>query len=132
MPKVGVAVIIIKNGKVLMHKRKNSHGDGTWSLPGGHLEFNESLEECAQRETFEETGMKIKNIRFADITNDIFEKEKKHYITIFMIADRESGEPIVKEPKKCECWEWHDWNNLPKPLFLPIENLLKKGFHPLK
>src|SRR3989339_718967 len=67
MPKVGVAVIIIKNGKVLMHKRKNSHGDGTWSLPGGHLEFNESLEECAQRETFEETGMKIKKALYHHI-----------------------------------------------------------------
>jgi 8-oxo-dGTP diphosphatase len=41
-PKVGVGVIIKKDGKVLMGKRKNAHGDGTWSFTGGHLEFGEA------------------------------------------------------------------------------------------
>ncbi len=131
-PKVGVAVIISKDNKILMHKRKSSHGDGTWSLPGGHLEFNESLEDCACRETFEEAGIKIKNLQFAQITNDIFKKENKHYITVFMTADYDSGEPTIMEPEKCDCWEWHEWDSMPRPLFLPIKNLLAKGYHPFK
>ena len=132
-PKVGVAVIVInKENKILFHKRKNAHGDGTWSLPGGHLEFNEELEECAKRETFEESGISIKNVRFSAITNDIMASENKHYITIFMIAEHESGHPIIKEPEKCDGWVWLSWDNLPKPLFLPIENLLKQGYNPFK
>jgi len=41
-PKVGVGVIIVKNNKILFGKRKNAHGEGSWSFPGGHLEFKES------------------------------------------------------------------------------------------
>ena len=84
-PKVGIGVFVFKDGKILLGKRRNAHGEGSWSLPGGHLEFNEELEDCAQREVMEEAGIKIKNIRLSTITNDKFEKEGKHYITIFMV-----------------------------------------------
>ena len=81
-PSVGVAVIVIKNGKVLLGKRKGSHGSGSWAFPGGHLEMNESIEACARREVFEETGISIHNIRYAAFTNDIFKEEQKHYESI--------------------------------------------------
>lgn len=130
-PKVGVGVIVIKDGKILLGKRKNAHGEGTWSFPGGHLEFNESWEDCASRETMEETGIAIKNIRFGTATNDIFQTEEKHYVTIFMLSDYDSGEVKVMEPEKCEKWEWFLWSQLPQPLFVPIHNLLKKSFNPI-
>ncbi len=129
-PGVGIGVCVIKDGKVLLGKRKSSHGEGDWSFPGGHLEFRESWEECASRETFEETGIKIKNLRFGAVTNDIFEKENKHYITIFIVADHDSGEVKVMEPDKCEKWEWFEWGNLPQPIFLPTRNLIKQNFSP--
>ena len=130
-PKVGVGVIVIKDGKILLGKRKNAHGEGSWNFPGGHLEFNESWEDCALRETMEETGIAIKNIRFGTVTNDIFQAEEKHYITIFMLADYDSGEVKVMEPTKCEKWEWFLWRQLPQPLFVPIQNLLKEGYDPV-
>ena len=129
-PGVGIGVCVIKDGKVLLGKRKSSHGEGDWSFPGGHLEFRESWEECASRETFEETGLRIKNLRFGAVTNDIFEKENKHYITIFIVADHDSGEVKVMEPDKCEKWEWFEWGNLPQPIFLPTRNLIKQNFSP--
>ncbi len=128
-PFVGVAVIIKKNEKVLLGKRKNAHGAGTWALPGGHLEFNETIENCAEREVYEETGLYIKNIRYGAYTNDIFTEEQKHYITLFVTAEYSHGDCKVKEPHKCEQWEWFPWNDLPKPRFLPLENLLKQGFN---
>ena len=131
-PKVGVGVVVIKDGKVLLGKRKNAHGDGSWSFPGGHLEFNESWEECAIRETNEETGISIKDIRFGTVTNDIFQDENKHYITIIMIADFNNGSVEIMEPEKCEKWDWFHWDKLPTPLFIPIQNLQKEGFNPLK
>jgi len=131
-PKVGVGVCIMKDRKILFGKRKNAHGEGCWCFPGGHLELNESWEECAIRETMEETGIKIKNLRFATATNDIFEKEGKHYITIFIVADYDSGKVKVLEPDKCEKWDWFEWNEetLPRPLFVPQQNLLKQNFNP--
>ena len=127
-PYVGVAAIVIKDGKVLLGKRKNSHGSGTWQFPGGHLEFNETIENCAQREVLEETGIKIKNIKLGPYTNDIFKQEQKHYITLFVISEYESGELELREPQKCEKWEWFEWTQLPQPSFLPIINLLKQNF----
>ena len=131
-PRVGVGIIVIKNNRVLLSKRKGSHGEGTWNFPGGHLEFNESVFDCAEREVMEETGIKIKNFRQGPYTNDIFKKENKHYITVFVIADYKSGEPKVLEPDKCEQWGWFEWKNLPEPLFLPIKNLMKQNFSPIK
>jgi 8-oxo-dGTP diphosphatase len=130
-PGVGLGVAIIRDGKVLFGKRKNSHGEGSWCFPGGHLEFGESWEECARRETLEETGLEIKNIRFATATNDFFEKEDKHYITILMIADWFEGEAQLLEPEKCEKWGWFEWDKQPEPLFVPQKNLNKQNFNPL-
>lgn len=127
-PYIGVAIIVIKNGKVLLGKRKNSHGSGTWHFPGGHLEFNESIEACARREVFEETGLRIKNIRLGPYTNDMFAKEQKHYITLFAVAEYDSGVLELKEPEKCEIWDWFEWARLPEPSFLSIQNLLKLNF----
>ncbi|HEX2977662.1 MAG TPA: NUDIX hydrolase [Candidatus Babeliales bacterium] len=121
--RVGVGVLIFHNGKLLLGKRKNAHGSGTWSPPGGHLEFGETPFECAQREVLEETGLVIKEITAGPYTNDFFELEQKHYITLFMIGNYEGGEPKVLEPHKCEMWDWFDINELPKPLFLPMVNL---------
>lgn len=129
-PKIGVGVIIKKDGKVLTGKRKNAHGNGGWSFPGGHLEMWESVEDCAKREVLEETGLVIENLKKVAFTNDMFPEEEKHYITLFVTADYKSGEVELKEPEKCDGWKWVEWNNLPEPLFLPIINLLKEGFNP--
>lgn len=132
-PKVGVGTIILNNGKVLLGKRKGSHGEGDWCFPGGHLEGGESFYDCARRETLEETGLEIKvieEIPFA--TNDIFEKEDKHYVTVFVRANYIGGEPKIMEPEKCEEWRWFDWSNLPENLFVPIQNLIKQKYNPFR
>ena len=125
-PKVGVGVLIIKDSKMLLGKRKSAHGQGAWATPGGHLEFGETLEECAKRELLEETGLIAESIKKLWFTNDIYLQEGKHYITIFMIVDKFSGELKNLEPDKCEGWQWFDLNNLPSPLFLSLENLINK------
>ncbi|PIN68942.1 DNA mismatch repair protein MutT [Candidatus Woesearchaeota archaeon CG11_big_fil_rev_8_21_14_0_20_43_8] len=131
-PKIGVGVFVVKGGKILLGKRMNAHGDGTWSLPGGHLEMNEEPEDCARREVMEEAGIKIKNLSRLTFTNDIFEKEKKHYVTLFLRSDLDSGVPAVMEPDKCERWDWFTWDDLPRPLFMPLKNLKKECFDPFK
>lgn len=130
-PAVGVAAIVIKNGKVLLGKRTGAHGSGSWAFPGGHLEFNESIEACAQREVFEETGLSVKNPRFAAMTNDLFYQSDQHYVTLFVVCDYETGIPRIKEPDKCEKWGWYFWNDFPEPLFLSLKNLVGQGFTPV-
>ncbi len=117
--KVGIGVMIFKEGKVLMGKRKGKHGAGEYAWPGGHLEYMESIVDCAEREVFEECGIKIKNIRFLRLLN--MKKYDKHYLDIAMVCDWESGEPELKEPEKCEGWNWYDLDNLPSPMFEPLK-----------
>lgn len=125
-PKVGIATIVIKDGKLLMGKRKGSHGSGTWSVPGGHLEFNETWEECSKRECFEETGVEIQNPAFYWATNDIMKEEGKHYVTIYMRAEYKKGQERITEPEKFLEVGWFDLNNLPGPRFVPLNNLLRE------
>ncbi len=116
-PKVGVGVMILKEGKVLMTKRKGSHGSGEYSFPGGHLEYMESFEDCAIRETKEECGLRIKNIRFLYVTN-VKKYAPKHYVHIGLVADWANGEAKTLEPEKAGEWKWFDLNKLPKgPIF---------------
>jgi 8-oxo-dGTP diphosphatase len=130
-PKVGVCSIIIRNNRVLFGKRKGDHGGGTWAPPGGKVEFNEDPKDTAVREALEETGLEVNSPRFVAMTNDIFRETKRHYITLYFICQYVSGEPKVMEPEKCERWEWFDWDNLPSPLFITIQNLLKQNFNPI-
>jgi 8-oxo-dGTP diphosphatase len=114
--KVGVGIMIFKDQKILLGRRKGSHGSMEYAFPGGHLEYMESLEDCAKRETLEEAGIKIKNLKFLCVEN-VTKYEPSHYINIEFTADWESGEPTVCEPEKRESWDWYDLNNLPTPLF---------------
>ena len=140
-PKVGLGVILMREGnQVLLGKRKNAHGEGTWSFPGGHLKMNESLSDCAVREMKEETGMFHKaDYSLIDITrpfaatNDIFEKEKKHYITLYLRANYIRGIPQVMEPDKCGEWRWCNWDDIcDLNIFTPVFNLLTTGYNPFK
>jgi 8-oxo-dGTP diphosphatase len=125
-PKVGVGVFVKRNGKILVGKRKGSHGAGTWALPGGHLEPGESFERCCKREVLEETGLTINNISPVVFTNDVFRDEGFHYITLFFKGDCESGEVTVAEPQHCEEWRWVSLEHIPQPIFLPLRNALKQ------
>lgn len=129
--RIETAAIIVKDGLILLGKRKGSHGDGDWGFPGGHLEYGETPEDCVRREVKEETGLTIKTIRTAPYTNDLFPDEKKHYVTLFFIVTCEQGNPEVMEPKKLDQWKWFAWDKFPENLFLPIKNLRKQNFSPL-
>lgn len=131
-PHVVVTAFILKDGKVLVGKRINSLGHGKWCIPGGRLEFCEELLDGVRREVLEETGLKIKNLRLGTVVNDYSKKDKWHYASICYVADYDSGTTKVMEPKKCAEWRWVEWNDLPKPLFAPMETMVKEGFNPLK
>lgn len=122
-PKTGIAIIIMKDGKVLLGKRKGAHGTGSFAFPGGKLEWQESFEDCTKREVREETGIEIHNIKFLRLSNSKF--YNKHFVDIGLIADWKSGEPKILEPEKCEGWAWYDLNNLPKPLFKGCESCVE-------
>lgn len=125
-PKVGVCSVVLKDGKMLLGKRKGSHGARSWAAPGGHLEYGESALECAKRELAEETGLTLKHAVLGPYTNDLIKPENKHYVTLVVFITDFSGELKCMEPDKCEGWQWFPLENLPKPLFCPVNTLIKQ------
>jgi len=129
----GIGVMILKNNKVLLGKRhpdpekadSQLHGEGTWTMPGGKLDFGESFEEGAYREVLEETGIKLnKNkLKLVSITND--RVTDVHFITIGLLCEDFEGEPKVMEPDEITEWKWFPLDNIPKPIFFPTEKILK-------
>lgn len=124
IPKIGVGVFVFKNGKFLMGQRRGAHGADTWSVPGGHLEFGETVEDCARREVLEETGLVVGEPKIITVTNDIFLDEDKHYITLWVASCWQSGIEQITEPDKYINMGWYDFDSLPEPLFLPWKGLL--------
>jgi len=129
-PYVGIGVIIHnKKGHILLGIRKTEHGKGEWSLPGGHLEFFESFEECARREVFEETGLQIADPFPAWVSNDLFEESNKHYVTVFMVSEKYIGKVRNKEIDKCEGWKWFPVDNLPEPLYPALRQFAEEFYN---
>lgn len=131
-PMVWVWVIVMKDNKVLLWKRKWDHGNNLYWFPGWHLEFWEEIIDCAKRETLEETNIEVQNEQIIWTTNDIFKDKNKHYITIFVLCEYKNWEVTVMEKDKCESWDWIEWDKIPENIFLPIKNLQKQWYHPFK
>lgn len=131
-PSVGLGVIVQRGHHVLFGRRTGAHGEGTWSIPGGHLEFGESFAECAHREVLEETGVEInvETLSPVGFTNDIFTgaDRGKHYVTLYFVAKYRSGEAGVVEPHKFEAVAWRRHGEIAHgALFLPLRNLIRQG-----
>ncbi len=125
-PKIGLGVYILnEESEVLLLHRRGNHGAGTWSAPGGHLEYGESFEECAIREAREEAGIEISELQFIGVRNDIFRDEKKHSVTLSMRAGKYRGEPSIMEPDVFDDIGWFSLSALPTPLFLSMERFLQ-------
>lgn len=122
---VGVSVLVRRGDELLLEKRASVHGAGTWGPPSGHIDFGEKPEQATRRETLEETGVKISSPVFLGVTNDVFEAEQKHYITLWFDAEYEAGKAELKAPEEEAEVGWFPRDNLPQPLFLPLQHLLE-------
>ena len=129
-PRVGIGVVIRRGDEVLLVRRRALHGAGTWSTPGGHLDYGESPEECARREAFEEVGVTVGEVRFRAVTNDVMDAEGRHYITLWMEGEHLSGDPAPVASYELSEVQWFRWDELPEPLFHPFANLLAGNAYP--
>ena len=114
-PGVGIGVLVKNGDKILLGERISAHGAGTFQIPGGHLEFGESFEECAVREAKEESGVTSRAVKVISVSNDI--SYEKHYVSIGVLTEYVEGEARDAEPEHSKNWQWVDPHNLPENMF---------------
>lgn len=121
---VGVGAMVRRGNQLLLLRRRGVHGDGTWSTPGGHVDFGESLEQTAAREVLEETGLVVGEVTFLGVTNDVMPDDGKHYVTVWMQCVDAGGDPRICAPHEMDAIGWFAVDELPTPLFTSLRNLL--------
>ena len=131
-PGVGVGVMILKDNQILLGLRNPDkvkaigeiQGQGTWTMPGGKVEYMDRLEDAAKRELEEETSLKATELELYCISDDI--TETAHYVTIGFIANKYEGQVKTMEPETILEWQWFDLENLPENLYEPSRKCIKK------
>ena len=79
-------------------------GEGTWGLPGGHLEFQEDFEECARRELLEEYGVHLQECRVFCVANTL--NQDMHHVQIGVEATKWTGTPKIQDPNEVAEFRW--------------------------
>ncbi|WP_405866757.1 MULTISPECIES: NUDIX hydrolase [unclassified Streptomyces] len=114
--RVGVQAIVRSADGVLLGLRKNTFGEGSWGLPGGHLEIGESIFEATARELMEEVGIRPVELRVACVTDP--QPEANHHMQIGVDVLGYDGRITVREPDRCERWQFWPLDALPDALFV--------------
>jgi ADP-ribose pyrophosphatase YjhB (NUDIX family) len=119
-PHIGVGVLLIRENRLLLVKRKYNPDAGYWSIPGGHLDLGEKIKKAAERETFEETGFVVKVSKLAGIIDKIMCDEagkiEYHYVLINYFVDQIKGN--LNQPPKAA-------DDALEAKFVPFDDLKK-------
>ena len=127
----GCGVMVFNNRNQLLLGLRNSdealadselHEEGTWTLPGGQIEYGETFEEAGAREAKEETGIDVKNLEVFCVQTDM--NEHAHFVSVGMIARSFEGTPEVMEPDVIIEWDWFDLDKLPQNIFTPSKKTI--------
>jgi ADP-ribose pyrophosphatase len=107
-PRVGVGAVVFREGRVLLALRAKSPAKDQWAIPGGRLELGETLEEAAERELLEETGVRARAgevvFTFQHIDRDDRGRVRHHYVILDLAAEFLSGDPVPGDDARDARW----------------------------
>lgn len=119
---IGVAVgamMFNDKGELFITKRSQNckNERGHWEIPGGSVQFGETLEDAVKREVKEEYGVDVEIIKQYPASDHIIPADKQHWAPTTFIVQIKSGQtPTIMEPDKCDAIGWFPLNTLPTPL----------------
>jgi len=109
------AIVANDKDEILLVKRSLSsrHEPGTWSRPGGKIEFGETIESALAREILEETGIQIQAIEFLEVSQSVDPENDFHWISLGYFAWYSSGTARNMEPDRHDEVAWFPLDQLP-------------------
>lgn len=95
LPRAGVGAVVFHGHRVLLVKRRKPPCQDEWAIPGGKIKLGESLQQAAEREVLEETGITIKAgeavFAFDLIDKDSEDTIRFHYVIVDLMAEYING-----------------------------------------
>lgn len=123
-PTVDIIIEMGRNCVVLIERKNPPYG---WALPGGFVDYGESLEEAATREALEETSLVIKNLRQFKAYSDPSRDPRHHTITVVFVAeaDLEKGPSVPVASDDAQNCSLFDLDALPEKLAFDHKKILE-------
>lgn len=104
-PQLAVSAAIFRDGKVLLVRRARPPGKGLYSLPGGRVEFGETMAQALHREVAEETGLTVEIVGLAGWREVIpAQPGHGHYLVMSFAARWIAGEPVLND--ELDAFRW--------------------------
>ena len=124
---ISINLLVFREGKILLGKRKGGQAAGEWGTPSGRLEHMEGIEECARREIAEECGIEVGDLEFSSVVN-VPDYPPRHVVLLSFLTQWKKGEARTLEPEKCDGWEWFNLEALPELLTVGTKKAIE-GYH---
>jgi predicted alpha/beta hydrolase family esterase len=121
---IGINAIVLNDkGEMLLARRANRFGAGTYGLIGGKLKFGETFEKCMKRELKEEANLDVEeeDLEIINLANTI---TNKHFLQIGILVKKYKGTPTNMEPNKCDDIGFFDINNMPELFVATKPNIM--------
>lgn len=115
-PGVGTGLAILRDGKLLLYRRTRPPEAGHWNIVGGKVDHMEHSAEACRREAEEETGLTIGSVEFLTLSEQVFDADRHHWVSIIYRTEDIGGEARVTEPEKLPEFGWFSLDHLPVPL----------------
>jgi len=99
-PRVAVGGVVVHKKKVLLVLRGQPPSENKWAIPGGSVKLGETLQAAAEREVFEETGLRVKAgdliYSFDTIVRDEADQIQYHYVILDFLAEPvDPHQPVI-------------------------------------
>lgn len=122
-PKVAAAVLVEKDGRVLLVRRANEPQRGLWTLPAGFVNGGEDPSKAAERECLEETGLIVEVKRVLDVIAGLEHDRGADFLIVYE-AQIVSGE--MSPADDADAAEWFSYSDLPPLAFKATQKVLIK------